>query len=251
MIETKDNFQIVEIRKKLDTGKKEIPVFTTFYTVDNGYRREADRLIESLEKFGLPYYCEGILTGGKDWDAITKRKPILILKILKMMPNRNVVWLDADAIVVKSPMEFFGLNSTFACCYYKNGTKLNTTTMFFKNTDVARNICLDWIAENKSDQRYRTGDQKHLENVINRKYKNHTYVLPITYAKKHMGEKHKYIDGVIEKFSANTRLRNVHMGTFRKSLLNARVRPRWLRSWLNKWFQKLTRHKRPVPLILQ
>ena len=111
-----DNYQIVEKRIHIDSPRQESPVFISFYTVDNGYRDEADRLIRSLEKFNLPYYCEGIMSGGREWDAIVKRKPELVLKVLDMLPGRDVVWIDSDAAILQLPNDLFNLEVDFACC---------------------------------------------------------------------------------------------------------------------------------------
>lgn len=245
-----DNFKIIEVKKKINDVAKDYPVFISYYTIDNGYKEEAERLIRSLEKFKLPYYCEGILSGGKDWDEITKRKPILILKVLNMLPDRDVVWIDADAVILKLPTDLFDLEVDFACCY-KNKRKLHSALLFFKNNNIARNICEDWIQENKKKQKYRTGDQKHLENIIDRTSSYHTHVLPNSYIKTCSNEEHIHSDGVIGQFYASNRLKNIHLNVYQRAFLNYRLRPAWLRSWVQKWFMKLTRYKLSVPHFLQ
>ena len=245
-----EDLQVVETRSNLEDVIQGSPVFTSFYTIDNGYKEEADRLIGSLEKFKLPYYCEGVLTGGKSWDELTKRKPKLILKVLDMLPEKDVVWIDADAVVLNEPAHLFNLQADFACCY-KNNTKLHAAVLFFKNNNVARSICEDWIRENRKAQKYRTGDQKHLENIIYRTSGYQPHILPDSYIKTCSGEEQNHMDAVIGHFYASNQLKNIHMNVFKRTILNFRVKPAWLRNQLQKWYMKLTRYKLPLLRCLQ
>lgn len=252
MVPIENDYRIVETRENFIDEAQGAPIFACFYTIDNGYKVEADRLIESLENYRLPYYVEGILTGGMDWDAITKRKPIFILKVLDLFPNRDVVWIDADAIILAMPTELFNLNADFSCCYKgKDNEKLHSAVLFYKNNTVARNICQDWIQENRKPKKYRTGDQKHLENVIKRTPDYKPHVLPSSYIKTCVSGVHSYGDGVIGQYYASNTLKNCHLGIFRRALLYYRLKPAWLRRRVQKWFMKLTRYKANIPRFLQ
>jgi len=246
-----EDLQVVETRSNLEDVILGSPVFTSFYTIDNGYKEEADRLIRSLEEFNLPYYCEGIMSGGKEWDAIVKRKPELVLKVLDMLPGRDVVWIDSDAAILQLPTDLFNLEVDFACCY-KNKTKLHSAVLFFSNSNIARNICKDWIKENNKTQKYRTGDQKHLENVIYRTSSYKAHLLPDSYIKTcSTSYDSNAASAVIDQYYASNRLKNIHLNIFKRTIQNFRLKPEWLRQSAQKWFMILARYKLGVPRFLQ
>ena len=110
-------------------------IVTSFYTIGNGYEDEAkQRLIPSLEKFGIPYDVVGIASKGPWRRNIYEKAQIILDAMQRVGYGVDVVWLDADAEVVSYPKLFNELKCDFA--YHARGPskRLSSGTMFFRNT---------------------------------------------------------------------------------------------------------------------
>ena len=181
----------------------EYPIFVNFYTGDNGYKKYNDKLIASLNKFKLPYYIFEIHSNGDKWEKICQQKPYAILNVLNKYPNKNVVWVDADAIIEKEPELFKKIEKNFAVHY--NGTELLSGVLYFKNNKNTRNIISDWIElNNQNPDMY---DQVSLSKVINRKYKQHEYKLPKEYCSIFDKPGYQGLDRVISQWQASRELK--------------------------------------------
>lgn len=181
------------------------PIFVCLYTTDNGYEKHAERLIKSLDKFKLSYYIEGHKTYNRKWDEITKYKPFVLLKVMNKYPERAVVWLDADSIMEKMPTHFVNIKSDFAV-HYVNGRVLDSAVVYFKNTDISRNILVDWIKEN--DKYPVKFDQVNLAVVIKNKYKSNEEILPREYCCIFDHQRYKNLNWVISQWQASRQLKN-------------------------------------------
>ena len=168
-------YKITNIKKNIN--KSEYPIIVNFYTGDNGYEKVVVHLIDSLKKLNLPYYIVEIDSNVDKWEKICQQKPYVLLKVMEEHPNKNIVWLDADAVVEKMPTEFLKIKKDIGICY--RGKELCSGTIFLKNNDVCRNIIDDWIKENNKSSK--VWDQVTLNKVINEKYKQNTHKLPGSY----------------------------------------------------------------------
>ena len=193
-----------KIIEKYNDDTSEYPIFVSMYTIDNGYEYYAMNLIESLEKFGLSYYIEGYMTNDRKWNEITKYKPFTLLKAMKIHPNRSIVWIDADATIERMPEYFKSIQKDFAVHYVRK--EFASGTLFFSNSDISKNILNDWIKEN--EQNLKILDQQHLDNVINRKYKKDTEILPKEYCAIFDHPDYKNIDKVIVHWQASRTLKD-------------------------------------------
>ena len=117
---------------------------------------------------------------------VGQEKPFFILEVMKLYPNRDVVWLDSDAKVENMPILFLNISKDFAAHYLKKN--LCSGTLYFKNSEIGKQILNDWILENnrinsKKPQVAKTSlwDQKTLHTTIDAKYKMNTFILPIEY----------------------------------------------------------------------
>jgi hypothetical protein len=61
------------------------------------------------------------------------------------MFEENIVWLDADAVVQQYPALFDDMDADIAV-HYKDGKELLSGTMYFSNTEKARELLREWIA---------------------------------------------------------------------------------------------------------
>jgi hypothetical protein len=103
------------------------PTFVSFCTTDNGYAEEAAQLIETLDRFGLPHHVApiGPSTG---WARDCNRKPEFLRSCLDRFGP--VVWLDADARVIREPILLRGIDADFAA-HWRHGEELLSGTMYF------------------------------------------------------------------------------------------------------------------------
>ena len=119
-----------------------------FYT--ESYHEHAMRLKSSLDKFNLSYYFSQVEDAGY-WEANTRLKPHFILECLNKFPEKDILYLDADAIV-KQPIDYFN-NVTADVAFYKTkgmpgmSHDYLASTMFFKNTEPTKALVQQWITE--------------------------------------------------------------------------------------------------------
>ena len=197
-----NEYQITKIKKNI--FKSEYPIFVNFYTGDNGYRKYSDKLIKSLKKFNLPYYIIEINSNGHKWTRICQQKPYILLEVMNKYPNKNVVWIDADAIIEKEPELFKNINKSLGV-HYTGGNEFNSAVLFFKNNDISRNIIDDWIRENNKNNN--SWDQVTLGKVVKNKYKNQEYKLPKEYCSIFDRKDYQNIDRVISQWQASRKLK--------------------------------------------
>jgi hypothetical protein len=95
-------------------SRKQDPVVVSYFTRGTCYETEAEALRLSCEQVGLEYRIEGIEPFGK-WHEHTCHKPIYILEKMKEL-RRPIVWIDADAEVVKRPVFDFDCDIGVRIC---------------------------------------------------------------------------------------------------------------------------------------
>ena len=156
------------------------------YTLNTDYEQEVKDLESDLKRFNLPYKLYGYESRG-DWTKNTMVKAELIQRALKEYPNEDVIWLDADAVIVKEPTLFHELkDKTFdICCHYLktryNPNELLSGTIIFRNNDIVNSLVDDWV----NDSEGVNWDQKILQKYVDGKYegKLKKLALPIEYIK--------------------------------------------------------------------
>ena len=197
-----NKYKITKVKSNIFDS--DYPIFVNFYTGDNGYRKYCDKLIKSLNKFNLPYYIVEIHSKGHKWTRICQQKPYILLKVMNKYPNKNVVWVDADAIIEKEPRLFKNITKSFAV-HYIGGNEFASGTLFFKNNKISRNIIDDWVKENNKNSN--AWDQRTLGKIINSKYKKHEYKLPKEYCSIFDRKDYQNIDRVISQWQASRKLK--------------------------------------------
>ena len=143
----------------------------SFYTKDTPYEAEADKLRNSCLMLGLSVEILGVPDRGS-WDANHKWKPFVIKRALNTGDD-DVLFVDADATLHGVP-EIDGEGCDFGVhimdkAYWGQDTKrrnfsLMSGTLWFPNTDKARDILTAWEDENELEPK-RWG-QKNLEKVV-------------------------------------------------------------------------------------
>jgi hypothetical protein len=136
-------------------------LFVSCYT--DVYKEEAMGLIKTLNDFKLNHRVEELPTLG-NWNLNTKLKTTWIQKMLNDQ-DQPVVWLDADARVLKHPELFFTLqDKTDFGCHMRRGKELLSGTLYFNNNDITKQMVEEWIEVNK--RKPNVFDQRNLHDVI-------------------------------------------------------------------------------------
>lgn len=129
-------------------------VVCCFYT--DSYRDHALSLKQSLDAFDLNYYFKEVADAGY-WEANTRIKPHFILECLEQFPDKDVLYLDADALV-KKPLDYFNHITADVAFYKTKGMPgmshdYLASTMFFSNTPNTIKLVKQWIAEQVDGKR--------------------------------------------------------------------------------------------------
>lgn len=137
-----------------NTSSQDSFIICCFYT--ENYRNHALSLKQSLDEFGLNYYFKQVEDAGY-WEANTRIKPHFISECLHQFPDKNVLYLDADALV-KKPLDYFNHIDADVAFYKTKGMEgmshdYLASTMFFKNTENTVNLVKQWIAEQLEGKR--------------------------------------------------------------------------------------------------
>lgn len=150
----------------------------SYYTEHTIYENYIQRLLNSLKKFKLDYYIEGIPALG-DWKTATDYKATFILRALRRTP-KSIVFIDADGEVVQYPQLFDKLGADVAA-FYSHINHLWSGTLFFKNNAKVYCLINDWIKANKKNKIL--FEQRVLQGVIGRNKVIKSDRLPLSYCK--------------------------------------------------------------------
>ena len=171
-------------------------VVVSGYTIGTQYEKEIEDLRTGLEKFEIPYKFYGYESEG-EWTRNTMAKPKLLERAMNEFPNKDVVWIDADAVIKKNPVLFSELTSEDydICCHFYRGRELLTGTLYIKNSVRGKQLVRDWASNTDVDW-----DQRILQRILRTKYHNRIRIkqLPEEYVKiKKVGESIENVNCVI------------------------------------------------------
>lgn len=182
----------MKVYKNIRQDKKFI--ICSFYTSGEYYESIfLDKLFPSLKKFDLPYHIEEI-ESLHSYQLNTGMKPLYVEKMLISYPTTDIIWIDADAEIVKYPILFEKIHLEYDMALYYvdmdkwhntdkyNGMKqLSTGIAMFRCRRNVRDIVSDWRARVVIDPQ-KTWDQKHLEIAVEKYAKKCIFNLPIEYS---------------------------------------------------------------------
>ena len=196
-----------------------MPIFVSHYTIHTPYQKEIEKLKQSLIKFDLDYDLEGIKPKGT-WRANSNWCAWQVQKALKYYPGRDIVRVDADAIIQRYPSYFtdFDFDADIAACVWKAsrlrpGGEFLGGTMYFANNERTRFIVDEWVKQSELTPTYRNGDM--LETIIQKnKEKIRFGKLPLAYCKIFDFMRNEVDEPVIEHFQASRKY---------KGLMNTKV----------------------------
>lgn len=117
-------------------------MIVSYYTPDYCDVAHA-RLIKSCVAMGLPHDVRALDSLGS-WQANTQFKP-MFLSQMREKHSGPVVWLDADAEVVRQPVAFDVLDGYDVAFHRLGGRELLSGTLWIGDTDNARLLLAKWI----------------------------------------------------------------------------------------------------------
>jgi hypothetical protein len=145
------------------------PIFVSFHT-PGPYEREARGLVASLDALGLAHDVRQVPCCGS-WTANCARKSTFVRDMMVAYPLSPLVWLDADARVLRRPDLFEELADSgmdLACHWLRRPGRepeLLSGTLFFGATEGAARIVGRWCQ--KCLDQPEVWDQRSLASVLN------------------------------------------------------------------------------------
>lgn len=145
---TGSDTELVELPEEyawLDGGQSY--VVCAFYTPN--YLEQITSLKRSLEAQGINHFLKRYERAAT-WEATTRLKPVFVDYCIKKFTDKDILYLDADA-VVRKPLDFFdGLQADISLLFHP--TKVGSThylrisagTVFIRNTEGGRRFAHLW-----------------------------------------------------------------------------------------------------------
>ena len=151
--------------------------FTVISYCTTEYESEIKNLVESLEKFNIPYAIELVASLGT-WELNTKYKATFVKKMLTMY--NPALFVDADAIFKNYPTLCDNLDCDIAV-HYREGIELLSGTIWAQNTEATNKLLDIWIERNRTEPE--RIEQRILQKIIEDKLipDLKVYELPATY----------------------------------------------------------------------
>jgi len=120
-----------------------LPLFVTFWT-DDYYQEQTERLAASCRAWGVDLQAFHVDDRGS-WVLNCAAKAEVVLTALDEFPDRDLVFVDADAELVRAPTLFLDLEADVAA-HLKDGQELLSGTVYFRNCEATRRLVRRWIA---------------------------------------------------------------------------------------------------------
>lgn len=149
------------------------------FTRNTPYESAAMRLLDSLDELHIPHHIEGYDSLGT-WHLNCRYKATFIKDMLIAFPDKNIVFLDADAAVHR-PMNMFRYLEVDVAVYYYDNTQLCSGTLFLQNNERVNDIVGYWIRACAIN--ITSPEQKLLQNLIERSKVITLLKLPPQYCK--------------------------------------------------------------------
>lgn len=169
----------------------------------------AELNVESVPLEKLPY--------GEDpkklqfWKASVLYKPKFIRKKLEAHPDRDIVWIDADAKLLDFPKFLMVENPEFDISYYHTdvlGNEAFGGTVFYRNRASVYSLIDQWEAETKKNPK--ALDEQSLAKVVRERKDLVFQVLPPEYCwvERWMRQMHRGTTPIIEQHAVSRPLLN-------------------------------------------
>jgi len=190
-----------------------------YFTLNTPYEKEKEKLIASINKFGLPSYLKGIPNLG-DWQKNTRYKAIFLKDILEKFPNKKILYVDVDAEFIKEPLLFKNYSCDIAIRWQDFRWKKNESlsgTIYMESNAKTKILCDKWLKYNNAEyigsKSPKSFEQVNLGRVMVEMRQTHRLLdknLPPEYCFvfDHMKKIYPNAKPVIEHYQASRRFRN-------------------------------------------
>ena len=188
-----------------------------FHTNDPIYNAAAETLRASLDRFHLPYQITtiaGAPPGAGRWKAACRRKVGVIQETLRTHPDKDVLYLDADAVVLAYPVLFDAFPGDLGVVLRPNqpawaehpAGELFSCTIYIKNNERGRFLVDRWVEQVvvEESQGGVYDDQTMLQRVVDTYGPAGITAIPLTYAAKFA---QPGTDAVIGQYQASRKVR--------------------------------------------
>jgi len=136
----------------------DMPVVLCYFTLNTPYADEAKKLKDSCTRLGLDHRIVGIQPRGS-WEANCAHKARFVEEWWRSL-GRPVLWVDADALIHRTPELLRGVAADFAI-HRALGWMFASGTAFFNQTPDAEALLIRWRERCEADPK--TWDQVHLD----------------------------------------------------------------------------------------
>lgn len=177
-------------------------VIVSCYTENTPYEKEVQNLIKSLDLLGLESHIQPFSSLGS-WEKNCQHKARYILEIMNQF-DQNIVWVDADAVIIKEPVLFNKLQADIAYYYLEHRKEVLSGTLFLRNNKKVRKLLEHWIKLNDTNMLW---DQKNLERALESTATLKKEILPESYCKIFDSKHQKLGDPVIVHYQASRRFK--------------------------------------------
>ena len=152
-------------------------IVVAYYCGHPIYEESSKRLIQSMDKFNIPYDVEKLPSRG-DWYTNMQVKPTFVRDMMIKHSTKSIVYLDVDAEFVAYPKVFDSLDASLLDnvavhvldhSKYRRKThapEMLSGTVFLKNNQFTAAIVSEWINECSKDPKL--WDQHALQTVLNK-----------------------------------------------------------------------------------
>ena len=193
-------------------------IVVSFYTAGTGYEQEIKKLEKSLLQFNLPYrFFASPPTG--TWRGNLNYKSETILKAFDMFSDKEIVFIDAAALVQQNPVLFDELSGKheydIAAHFFKyrprsgDPDELLSGTLWIQNGEGGRRLVKKWheTGLNHPEVRHQKCLKLAIQNLLGEHEGIRVYRLPFEYTCIFDYPRHGK-QAVIEHFQASRRLRH-------------------------------------------
>jgi hypothetical protein len=119
------------------------PLYVGYFTQGTPYEREAAELVVTLDGFGLEHEIVGVPDLG-DWTHNCAQKPNVVREAMGKHPDRPIVYLDADARVIRRPELFDALDDRDFAGHWLGDEELISACLYFAPTPAAAELLRRW-----------------------------------------------------------------------------------------------------------
>lgn len=146
--------------------RRQRPIIVSYFT-NEVYEAAASKLASSIRLLRLDYEIEQV-NGFATWKDAVLHKPTFMKKKLLAHPDRDVIWVDADALVLSYPEFLMVEEPDFDISYYADqwGKDVFGGTVFYRNAPVVHAFVDEWAEECKKEPALL--DERSLDRAIKR-----------------------------------------------------------------------------------